>query len=141
MRTLPAERTKRFRKHIIPLSTLALEILERQAQIRTGDTVFRDAGGSPFAYDMSRKGRPGPNRRSPANAHGWRSVFRDYTGEIGHMPRELAEFALADGLPKTEAAYRCLTAVEKRREHMEKYAQWLMSEEAGAEVIDLEEPS
>jgi integrase len=138
--TLPAERTKRFRKHIIPLSTLALEILERQAQIRTGDTVFRGAGGSPFAYDTFAQG---PARTKPpidaANAHGWRSVFRDYTGEIGHMPRELAEFALAHGLPKTEAAYRRLTAVEKRREHMEKYAQWLMSEEAGAEVIDLEE--
>ena len=69
-----------------------------------------------------------------AAPHGWRSVFRDFCGDVAEdVPRDLAEAALAHSLGPTEAAYRKRTAVEKRRIIMEKYAQWLLSDERKVE--------
>jgi integrase len=50
--------------------------------------------------------------------HGWRSCFRDWCGDIGDVPRDVAEAALAHSLNATEGAYRRMTAVERRREVM-----------------------
>jgi integrase len=57
--------------------------------------------------------------------HGWRSCFRDWCGDIGDVPRDLAEAALAHSLNATEGAYRRMTAGERRREVMTRYADWL----------------
>jgi integrase len=109
-------RMKSEREHQVPLSTTAIAILERQARVRTGDAVFPGPSGS-LLIDA-------------ACPHGWRSVFRDWAGDIGDIQRDLAESALAHSLGSTEASYRRLTAVEKRRLVMESYAQWLNSESA-----------
>jgi hypothetical protein len=60
--------------------------------------------------------------------HGWRSCFRDWCGDIGDVPRDLAEAALAHSLNATEGAYRRMTAIERRREVMTRYADWLNDE-------------
>jgi class 3 adenylate cyclase len=64
-------------------------------------------------------------KRTP---HGWRSCFRDWCGDLGDVPRDLAEAALAHSLNAAEGAYRRMTAVERRREVMTRYADWLNDE-------------
>lgn len=61
-----------------------------------------------------------------ATLHGLRSSFRDWAGDHTNYPRDVAEAALAHVLTdKTEAAYRRGTALEKRREMMEEWADYL----------------
>jgi hypothetical protein len=43
-------------------------------------------------------------------------LLRDWCGDIGDVPHDLAEAALAHSLNATEGAYRRMTAVERRRE-------------------------
>jgi integrase len=109
--TVPAARMKSGREHRVPLSARAMAILDRMAEIRTGDLVFA-----------------GQRRRRPlsgaamgalvtgATVHGFRSSFRDWAGEETSFPREIAEQALAHATgDATERAYRRGDALEKRR--------------------------
>ena len=58
-----------------------------------------------------------------ATVHGMRSSFRDWCGEETRFPREIAEAALAHAVGNAvEAAYRRGTAIEKRRELMQSWA-------------------
>jgi hypothetical protein len=68
--------------------------------------------------------------------HSWRSIFRDWAGDIGRIDRDLAETALAHALEDTEASYRRRTAIEARRPVMEAYGRWLSNESAGSNVIE-----
>ncbi len=125
--TIPASRTKAGREHRVPLSSRAVEILERMAEIRTGDLVFA-----------------GQRRRRPlsgaamgalvtgATVHGFRSSFRDWAGEETSFPREIAEQALAHATgDATERAYRRGDALEKRRGLMTAWAQFCEPSSAG----------
>jgi integrase len=127
--TLPASRMKSARRHQVPLSIEALAVLEQQWGRRTGDSVFPGRGGAPLSYDTFARA-PATVGIDAATAHGWRSVFRDYCGDVAEdVPRDLAEAALAHSLGKVEASYRRRTAVEKRRPIMEAYSRWLLSDE------------
>jgi integrase len=122
-------RMKAGREHQMPLSTEALAVLEQQQSRRTGDAVFPGRGGSPLSYDTFARA-PVTVEIDAATAHGWRSVFRDWCGDVADdVPRDLAEAALAHKLGKVEASYRRRTAVEKRRPIMEAYSLWLLSDE------------
>jgi integrase len=58
--------------------------------------------------------------------HGFRSAFRDWAGERTHFPREVAEAALAHLVgDAVERAYRRGDALEKRRELMDAWANFL----------------
>lgn len=130
--TVPAERMKTSRKHVAPLSSLALAALDRQAKVRMGDAVFPGAAGAPLSYNAFAiaPGKAGVDAGTP---HSWRSVFRDACGDRLRVDRDLAEAALSHTLGAVESAYRRETAIEARRPVMEAYARWLLSE--GAAVI------
>jgi integrase len=130
--TIPAARMKNNRKHVVPLSSLALAILERQARVRSGDAVFPGSGGAPLSYNAFAvaAGKAGVDAGTP---HSWRSVFRDACGDRLRVDRDLAEAALSHTLGAVEGAYRRETAIEARRPVMESYANWLLDE--GAEVL------
>jgi integrase len=130
--TVPASRMKNNRKHVAPLSSIALEILERQAKVRMGDAVFPGPHGTPLAYNAFAiaPGKAGVDAGTP---HSWRSVFRDACGDRLRVDRDLAEAALSHTLGAVEGAYRRETAIEARRPVMESYANWLLDE--GANVI------
>jgi integrase len=56
-------------------------------------------------------------------AHGFRSSFRDWAGEVSSFPREVAEAALAHTVgDATERAYRRGDALAKRRTLMDAWA-------------------
>ena len=130
--TVPAARMKGSKEHVVPLSPVALVVLERQARVGTGDAVFAGLSGSPLSYTAFSRApaKAGIDAGSP---HSWRSIFRDACGDKLRVDRDLAEAALAHSLGKVEAAYRRETAVEARRAVMEAYANWLMGE--GVNVI------
>jgi integrase len=123
--TVPAERTKRMRAHVVPLSAGALEILEEMAKIRCSDLVFpgkRDTwplGPLTFVNILRRM-------KVKATAHGFRSSFRDYAGNETSTPRDICEHALAHQVgDETELAYRRQDALEKRRGLMEAWSTYL----------------
>jgi integrase len=58
--------------------------------------------------------------------HGFRSSFRDWTGEVTSYPRDVAEMALAHTIEnKVEAAYRRGDLFEKRRAMMQEWADFI----------------
>ena len=123
--TIPPARTKTAKEHVVPLSRAAMAVLKQQAAVRMNDYVFPGARpNAPLSYDCFAKSlhKIGIQHVVP---HSFRSVFRDWAGDIADVPRDLAETQLAHSLGATEAAYRRLTAIEKRRGVLERYAAWL----------------
>ncbi len=124
---VPAKRMKASREHYVPLSSRACEILAE---------LPRDGETGEFVFPGLRAGHPLSNMamlkmlRSMTDegftVHGFRSSFRDWAGEQTNFARDVIEAALAHQLKdKTEAAYRRLTAVEKRRRLMDAWAKYL----------------
>ena len=71
--------------------------------------------------------------------HGFRSTFRDWCGDEGDVPRELAEASLAHVVrDATERAYRRKTAVERRRKVMQAWCDFILPP-ATTEVFDIQE--
>jgi integrase len=137
--TIPAGRMKAGKEHRVPLSDAAMAIVEKMAEVRSGDFVF--PGG--------RAGRPLSNmallmalRRmdhAGLTAHGFRSTFRDWAAERTNFPAEVAEMALAHAVgDKVEAAYRRGDLFDKRRQIMDAWAKFCAAPPAaGASVVEL----
>jgi integrase len=94
----------------VPLSSIALAILERQARVRVGDAMFRRRGSpaSHAAFSVASRSVD----LDIGNPHAWRSIFRDWAEDIGGFRRETAEAALGHSLGAVEKAYRRETGVE-----------------------------
>jgi integrase len=61
--------------------------------------------------------------------HGFRSSFRDWSGEVSNFPRDVAEMALAHTIEnKVEAAYRRGDLFEKRRLMMQSWSNYLQQQ-------------
>lgn len=124
--TIPADRMKAGREHVIPLPRQAVALFERMKEHRRGDIglVFPGfARGRPLS-DMTliKVLRDMGVRAVP---HGFRSTFRDWIAERTNWPAELAEAALAHVISdKTVAAYQRGTMLEKRRALMAAWADY-----------------
>ena len=124
--TVPAERMKMGKKHVVPLSDRAIEILSRAAELR------RKSDPGELIFNGEKPGRPLSDmtltmllRRAKvdATAHGFRSSFRDWAAEQTSFPREVCEAALAHAVGnKVESAYKRTDFLEKRRDLMESWA-------------------
>jgi integrase len=135
--TIPAERTKAGREHRVPLCDRAMAILKRLEEAKTCEFVFPSPHGQKklshvaMAKAMRRAGAEN------ATVHGFRSAFRDWAGNETHYPREIAEAALAHVVgDKAEQAYRRSDALEKRRQLMQAWADYIEPKElGGADVL------
>jgi integrase len=124
---IPASRMKAGLEHRIPLCIRAVAIVERMAELRSGDFVF------PGQRRVRQRASAALARlcRAGVTVHGFRSAFRDWAGEETSFPREIAEQALAHATgDATERAYRRGDALEKRRGLMEAWGNYC--EPAGA---------
>lgn len=144
--TIPAERMKMARRHVVPLSPQVLDVLKRVERFKVGasDLVF-----------------PGQNVKKPLSdmtllkilrdmglgftIHGFRSAFRDWVAEQTDYPGEVAEAALAHSVSnKVEAAYRRTDFLEKRRLLMRDWAAycrgWRVTDVAEAALSDMCKP-
>ncbi len=139
--TVPAARMKARRDHRVPLSTQAVQHLEKARMV----------DGNPYTFPGMRKKAPVSDMtltaairrlnegKSPAPwvdpktgeqvvPHGFRSSFRDWAAEATSYPAEMAEMALAHVVSdKVEAAYRRGDMFERRREMMQAWADWCVS--------------
>jgi integrase len=134
---VPGVRMKSGREHRVPLCARALAILDAMRTGSTGQLVFPSARGdrplSTMAMEMILRRMKIEN----ATVHGFRSSFRDWAGECTGFPREIAEAALAHTIGnEVERAYRRGDALEKRRELMEAWADYL-SMSARSKVVPI----
>ncbi|MXZ99961.1 MAG: tyrosine-type recombinase/integrase [Acidimicrobiaceae bacterium] len=119
--TVPAERTKTNREHVVPLSAAALEALDvarlySKAPNGSGP-LFPSPGGKPLGNGaMSKITRP-----FEFTPHGLRASFRSWAAETG-VPREVAEAALAHSGRALERAYQRSDLLAARRKVMEAWS-------------------
>lgn len=147
--TVPADRTKTRTEHRVPLCRQALAILKRTPRIV----------GNPYVFPGMRTGRPlsqmallkvmrgmgygtaipeGVTHRGDYVPHGFRSSFRDWSGEVSSFPRDVCEQALGHALPnKVEAAYRRGDLLAKRAKMMQAWADWCSQGTAESRVVPL----
>lgn len=125
--TVPAARMKAGKEHRIPLSPPAVAPLGEMAKLRTtddpatpivpGQEVGRPLSNMALLMALRRMGR------ADLTAHGFRSTFRDWVGEVTGYPADVAEAALAHTQgDKTVAAYPRGDLFEKRRRLMNDWA-------------------
>jgi integrase len=125
--TIPASRMKGGKEFVVPLSSVALAVLNRQRSVRTGDAIFPGPSGSPLSYTAFSRA-PGHAGIDAGSPHSWRSVFADAAADRLGIARETREATLAHSLGKVERAYRRETGVEARAVAMQRYADWLTGE-------------
>ncbi|MFL9871368.1 tyrosine-type recombinase/integrase [Paraburkholderia megapolitana] len=137
--TIPAERTKAKREHRVPLSSAVVTLLKALP-------TFGDDG---FVFEGMKYNKPLSNMamltllkrmgHDDLTTHGFRSTFRDWVAECTTFPNEVAEMALAHAIrDKTESAYRRGDLLDKRRELMQAWADYI-DRQSGANVIPLQE--
>ncbi len=124
--TIPAGRMKAGAEHVVPLSDAAVAVLARvKPDAVTATTPVFGIGGaarSNMAMAMLLRRMD----YGHVTTHGFRSTFRDWAGDATNQPREIVEQALAHTIQnKAERAYRRGTAVDRRRQLMSEWAQFL----------------
>jgi integrase len=163
--TVPASRMKAGEMHRVPLSAAAITVLVRareaqpkaqakQGQLQAQATIFPNGGGSALSdmaltmlvrgmsLDSLAEGEL-PRWRDltgrPIVVHGFRSSFRDWSGETRSEGREVAERALAHVVRGVEGAYARSDLLEKRRVLMEAWGAFACGGGAEAEVTPISE--
>lgn len=125
--TVPAERMKAGRAHTVPLSKEAISVFNRAAEALSvrNELVFPGARRGKPLSDMTLL-KILRDRGLAVTVHGFRSAFRDWAAECTDIPGEVAEAALAHAIPnKVEAAYRRTDFLEKRRDLMSQWAEFV----------------
>jgi integrase len=124
--TIPPDRMKAKREHVVPLSEPALRVLRRCKQLASGEEplIFPGIRARQPMSDMTLT-KLLRELKVPATVHGFRSSFRDWVSEETDVQGEVAEAALAHIVPnKTEAAYRRGNLLDKRRALMSKWGRY-----------------
>jgi integrase len=114
--TIPAARMKTRKTHVVPITDAMLSVLNQAGeQFGRRVYVFPNSHGGKF-----------PPRALEAllhrtlyvevSAHGFRSTLRDWLGDCTNVDRDTAEQILAHAIPGVEGAYRRSTGLEKRRQ-------------------------
>jgi len=137
--TVPAARMKAGREHTVPLGREATEIIRWCLQHKISQFVFP---GTKTGQGLSNMAMTAVLRRAKttgATVHGFRSSFRDWCGNETGFPRELAEEALAHSVGnEVERAYRRGTAIEKRRQLMVAWENFVTASKEAQNVIKLQ---
>jgi integrase len=136
--TIPGDRMKAGTPHVVPLSPRCLELV-KAARVLGGTYLFpgRKPGAPLSNMSLLMLMR---RQKSTAVPHGFRSTFRDWAAERTDFPAEVVEAALAHTIPDAVvAAYKRTDFFDKRRELMDRWAQFAAGEKA--EVVVLRRPA
>nr|WP_322630200.1 site-specific integrase [Paracoccus rhizosphaerae] len=147
--TISAARMKAEREHRVALTDQALRIAQAMPRQAGSPYIFAAPRGGPLSdmsisavmrrmqadaesaakkagKDAAAAGWRDKRSRRPAVPHGLRSTFRDWVSELMDYPRDMAEIALAHNVgSEVERAYRRGDIIEKRRQMMADWAQFL----------------
>lgn len=132
--TLSPERMKAGREHRVPLSDAAIAVLAKMKTIQRDDWIFPGQRKGKHLSHISMAKILERLNITGATPHGFRSSFRDWAGNETNVPREVCEAALAHRVgDSAEQAYRRDTALEKRRNLMSLWADYV----SGGNVVPL----
>jgi integrase len=123
--TLPPERMKGDAAHEVPLSGMAVELLESLPHVGGGDYVFSTTAGQRPISGFSK------NKRRLRAGNGWtlhdlRRTVRTRLSGLG-VPDLISELIIAHRRPELHAIYDLHTYREEKREALEKWAARLLS--------------
>ena len=124
--SVPAARMKAKRTHTIPLSTRAIAILGEAEALSDGSgLVFPGTNQGKALSDMTLS-KLVKELGFDADVHGFRTSFKTWAQEKTDFANEVSEMALAHTIKnKAEAAYARSDLIEKRKEMMEQWAEYL----------------
>ena len=120
--TVPGERTKTGREHVVPLSPVAVAALDEARNYSDGSGLVFP---SPTGRTLSSGSLSRFTRVEGFTPHGLRASFRTWCAETG-VPREVAEAALAHSAGIVERAYQRSDLLAARREIMDARAKVLV---------------
>lgn len=125
--TIPAERTKAERIHVVPLCDEAIEILKVMKDIDSeGSKIIfcnrKDKQMSDVSLNKALK-----SVYPDVTVHGFRSTFRVWGAETTSYPSQVLEFAIAHVDPdKVQEAYQRSRLIERRRELMKDWGNYCL---------------
>jgi len=151
--TIPADRMKAGKEHVVPLSKEAINVLKALAADNEG-LVFgsmrgkqlSDAALAKVIKDMHEREVTAGNNgwidpdsdNRVATPHGFRSTFRVWAADNVNLPSEIIEHALAHKLKdRVEAAYQRKSALPKRIRLMQQWADFCYGATKKARVFHL----
>jgi integrase len=132
---VPGDRMKGFKRHRIPLSDRAVEILKTvcEEKFLASNSLVFDGLSDLAMWTLLTK-----QMGRDVTIHGFRSTFRDWAGDIAHYPPEAAEKALAHGIKnKSEAAYWRSDMFDKRRGLMNVWARFCEMPKRSGDVVPI----
>jgi integrase len=125
---IPATRMKTGKAHSVPLSKRAMQLLAVQRSTRTNEFVWPGVKEGKPIYHRSLYLFLTRTMGRPYTLHGFRSTFRDWCGDTTPYAREHIEECLAHKVGgAVERAYRRGDALEKRREIMQTWSDYLLA--------------
>jgi integrase len=124
--SVPASRMKAKRTHTIPLSTRVFELLGEAEALSDGSgLVFPGTSQGKALSDMTLS-KLVKELGFDADVHGFRTSFKTWAQEKTDFANEVSEMALAHTIKnKAEAAYARSDLIEKRKQMMEQWAEYL----------------
>lgn len=136
--TVPAERMKAGKAHIVPLQPELVTILRETPRLADCEWVFPNASGRNYINDVT-VGKTIKDCGFPtATIHGMRATFKSWSLDFGHN-RQATEFQLAHSLPDaTEAAYVRTVMLDARRQLMQDWLGYTLADKSkGATVTPI----
>ena len=131
--TIPADRMKANRVHVVPLSDRAVEIVRSEMERHVDELVFRG----------TKKGQAWSDGTLLAvlkaysedyTIHGFRSSLRNWLWEVAEASSDISEACLAHTVKGVEGDYRTGPALERRRRLMDAWSAHCASEQPGAKL-------
>lgn len=125
---IPAGRMKAGKDFRVPLSDAAMGVIQRMNENRQNQFVFpsptvRNQAISNNAFCSILDDMP---EYSMYTVHGFRSTFRDWAAETMYYANETVELAISHTIKnKSEAAYRRGDQLDKRRQLMEDWSNYI----------------
>lgn len=134
--TVPGDRMKAGREHVVPLSEPAVKVLRHQLEHKKNAYVFPGQRKNAPLSNMAMLQLLKRMKRNDLTAHGFRSTFRDWGAEETTYPNEVLEMALAHTVGnKVEAAYRRGDLRIKRQRLMDDWARFLSANQTIRKVV------
>lgn len=129
--TIPPERMKAGKSHLVPLTERSMVILEAARGLSGGDSTYIFPSSQNWDKTMSDATLTKALKKGlgyPYTVHGFRSTFKDWCSETRNYPNDVVEMALAHtNRNKTEAAYKRGDLFEKRKELMADWAEFCLN--------------
>ena len=124
--SLPDERMKMRVAFVIPLADQVMVLLQSIPRTPESPFLFPGQGKTGVMHANAIRTLLHGMKYDHITRHGFRSSFRDWSGECTNFPREVCEMALAhDERDQTEGAYSRTDFLDKRRALMSEWAHYL----------------